>query len=75
MISINGFNIVGVPWGNKCPNMSLVLLIHPNNINLIHKVRARISWSVRCLVLVKMYGNNPKKLFVRILRNNDIRIK
>jgi len=30
--------------------------------------------SVRCLVLVKMYGNNPKKLFVRIIRNSDVRI-
>ena len=30
--------------------------------------------SVRCLVLVKMYGNNPKKLFIRIIRNRDVRI-
>jgi hypothetical protein len=27
-----------------------------------------------CLVLVKMYGNSPKKLFVRIVRNRDVRM-
>ena len=37
-------------------------IIHPNNINLIHRGRAAVSVSVRCLVLVKMYGNKPKKL-------------
>jgi hypothetical protein len=52
----------------------LVFLIHPNNINLIHKGRAKVSVSVRCLVLVKMYGNSPRKLFVRIIRNNDVRM-
>jgi hypothetical protein len=41
--------------------MWLVFFIHPNNINLIHKGRARVNVSVRCLVLVKMYGNNPRK--------------
>ena len=30
--------------------------------------------SVWCLVLVKMYGNNPRKLFVKIVRNNDVRV-
>jgi hypothetical protein len=30
--------------------------------------------SVRCLVLVKMYGNSPRKLFARINRNSDVRI-
>jgi hypothetical protein len=33
-----------------------------------------ISVSVRCLVLVKMYGNNPVKLFVKIIRNREVRI-
>jgi hypothetical protein len=72
MITINGINIVGVPWGTRCSNMWFAFLIHPNNINLIHRGRAKVSVSVRCLVLVKMYGNNPKKLFVRIIRNNDV---
>ena len=74
MITINGINMVGAPWGTKCSNTWLVFLIHPNNKNLIHKGRARVSVSVRCLVLVKIYGNNPKKLFVTIIRNNDVRM-
>ena len=43
-------------------------MIHPNNINLIHKGRARVSVSVKCLVLVKIYGNSPRKLFVKIIK-------
>ena len=49
-------------------------VIHPNNINLIHRGRAAISVSVRCLALVKMHGNNRRKLFVKIMRNNDVRL-
>jgi len=54
--------------------MWLVFLIHPNNINLIHRGRSKVSASVRCLVLVKTYGNNPTNLFVRIMRNSDVRM-
>ena len=54
--------------------MWLVFLFHPNNINLTHSGRAKGCVSVRCLVLVKMYGNNPGKLFVRIIRNSEVRI-
>ena len=64
----------GVPWGTRCSNMWLVFLIHPNNINLIHKGRARVNVRIRWLVLVKMYGNNPRKLFIRIIRNRDVRM-
>jgi len=74
IITINGINMVGVPWGTRCSNMWLVFLIHPNNMNLIHKGKARVSVRIRCLVLVKMYGNNPKKLFIRIMRNRDVRM-
>jgi hypothetical protein len=74
IITINGINIDGVPWGTRCSNMCLVFLIHPNNINLIHKVRARVNVRVRCLVLVKMCGNNPRKLFIKIIRYNDVRM-
>jgi len=52
--------------------MWLAFLIHPNNINLIHKGRARVNVSVKYLVLVKVYGNNPRKLFVMIIRNSDV---
>jgi len=37
---MNGINIIGVPDGIKCANIICVLLIHPNNINLIHSGRA-----------------------------------
>jgi hypothetical protein len=55
MITINDISIVGVPCGTGCSNMWLVFLIHTNNINLIHKGRAKVSVSVRCLVLEKKY--------------------
>jgi hypothetical protein len=42
---MNGISTVGVPWGTRCSNMWLVFLIYPNNINLIHKGRARVSVS------------------------------
>jgi hypothetical protein len=74
MITVIGINTADVPNGTKCSNMWLVFLIRPNNINLIHRGRAKFSVSVMCLVLVKMYGNNPRILFVTIIRNNDVRI-
>jgi len=67
VITINGINMVGVSWGTRCSHIWLVFLIHLNNINLTHKGRARVSVRVKCLVLVKIYGNSPKKLFVRII--------
>lgn len=49
-------------------------MIHPNNINLTHNGKASVRVNVRCLVLVKMYGNNPRKLFIRIIRNREVRM-
>jgi len=54
--------------------MWLVFLMHMNNNNLSHSAMAKGSVSVRSLVLVKMYGNNPRKLFVKIKRNSEVRI-
>jgi hypothetical protein len=54
MITINGINIVGVFWGTRCGGF---FLIHPNNRNLTHSGKAKVSVSVERLVLVKMYGN------------------
>jgi hypothetical protein len=51
-----------------------VFLIYPNNINFTHSGRAKISVRVMCLVMVKMYGNNPTKLFVKVTRNSEVRI-
>ena len=43
MITINAINIFGVPCRIKCSNIWLVFLNHPNNINLIHRGRAKFS--------------------------------
>jgi len=48
IITINGINIDGVPWGTSCSNIWLVFLIHRNNINLIHKGRANTRAAPGC---------------------------
>jgi hypothetical protein len=37
IITMNCISMVGVPCGIRCSNMRSVFLIHPNNINLIHR--------------------------------------
>jgi hypothetical protein len=59
---IQSINVVGVPWGTRFSNMWLVFLIHPKSMNLTHSGRASVSMSVRCLVLVKMCGNNHSNM-------------
>lgn len=73
--TINGIKIVGVPWGIRWINICFVLLIHPKSMKPNHKGNARERVIVICLVLVKMYGNNPKKLLKRINLNKEIKIK
>ena len=51
MITINDSSMVDVPWGTWCSNLWLMFLIHPNNINIIHRGKTKVSVSVRCLVL------------------------
>ena len=67
MMTINDINIDVFPCGTRCSNMWLVFSIHPNSININHIGRARVSVSVRCLVLVKMYGNSPRKFLLKLL--------
>lgn len=50
-------------------------MIHPKSMKPNHKGNARERVIVMCLVLVKMYGNNPKKLLKRINLNKEIKIK
>ena len=45
--------------------------IHPNNINISHRDRAKVSVRVRCLVVVKTHGNNVRKLFIKIISGED----
>lgn len=70
--TIKGIKIFGVPWGTKWINIWLVILIHPNIISLSHKGKANDKLITKWLVLVKMYGNNPKKLLIIININNEI---
>lgn len=74
MTTMNGISIVGVPCGTKCSNMWFVFLIHPNNINLTHNGSASVSVRVRWLVLVNTYGNSPRKLFIKIIRNSEVKM-
>jgi hypothetical protein len=73
--TIKGIKTGGVPCGTKWANICFVLLIHPKNIKLNQRGRANDSVRVMWLVLVKMYGNRPKKLLKRINVNNEINIK
>jgi threonine/homoserine efflux transporter RhtA len=51
--TMKGISGVGVPWGTGCSNMWFMFLIHPNNINVTHRGRARVSVNTKCLVLVQ----------------------
>jgi hypothetical protein len=41
--------------------MWFVLLIHPNIMKLTHKGSASVSVIVKCLILLKIYGNKETK--------------
>lgn len=47
----------------------MVWLIHPYNINEIHRGSLSAKVIVICLEAVKMYGNSPIKLFTIIKKN------
>ena len=73
--TIKGISTPGVPCGTKWQNICWVLLIHPYNIKLNHNGSLKERVNVKCLDLVKIYGNNPKKLLKRIIVNKLIKIK
>lgn len=73
--TIKGINTLGVPLGTKWVNIILVFLNHPNSIMDNHKGKAMVREKVKCLVLVKIYGISPKKLFIRININKETVIK
>jgi len=54
--------------------MWFVFLIYPNKISFTRNGSAGVSASFRCLVLVKMYGNSPTKLFISIIRDSKVRM-
>lgn len=51
---INKIKIIGVPWGTKWINISLVLLIHPKIKKVNQKGKAKVKFKIKCLVLVKI---------------------
>lgn len=73
--TIKGIKTGGVPWGTKWANICFVLLIHPKNIKLNHRGNAKDRVKVIWLVLVKIYGNKPKKLLKTIKVNKEINKK
>jgi hypothetical protein len=72
--TMKGIRGAGVPWGTKCSNMWFMFLIHPNSMNVTHSGSARVSVRTRCLVLVNTYGNSPRKLFIKIMVNREMKI-
>jgi len=54
--------------------MWFVFLIQPNKMNLTRNGSAGVSASFRSLVLLKMYGNSPTKLFISIIRDSEVRM-
>lgn len=73
--TMKGINAGGVPWGTKCANIWIVLLIHPKIIKLIQRGKANVNVIDKCLVLVNTYGNNPKKLLNKIIENSEMKIR
>jgi hypothetical protein len=72
--TMKGIRTAGVPCGTKWANICCVWLIHPYTIKLSHKGRAKARVKAKWLELVKIYGNNPKKLLNRIIENREIKI-
>lgn len=54
--------------------MWFVFLIHPNKMNLTRNSSAGVSASFRCVILVKMYGNSPSKVFISIIKDSEVRM-
>lgn len=73
IITMKGIRGPGVPEGTICANMWAVLLIQPKIMNAPHKGKAKARVRAMCLGEVKIYGNSPIKLFIRINKNMEIR--
>jgi hypothetical protein len=72
--TMNGINTLGVPCGTRWISMWFVFLIHPNSMNPSQRGSAKDRVSTMCLVLVKMYGNNPRKLLNMIMENSEMKM-
>ena len=63
--------IVGVPIGTKWQNIWFVLFKNPNKIKVNQRGKAKLRENTKCLDLVKIYGNNPRKLLSRMKINKE----
>ena len=53
--------------------MCFVWFNQPNIINANHKGRLKVKVRAMCLEAVKIYGNNPIKLFIKIKTNSAMK--
>jgi hypothetical protein len=65
----------GVPCGTRWANICLEKLTQPTSIKDSHIGRARVKVTTIWLVLVKIYGNKPIKLLVRIKMSKLVKTK
>lgn len=70
--TIKGISPAGVPLGTIWANIWVVLFTHPYTIKASHRGRANPRVRVRCLDEVKIYGNKPIKLLVKIKKNKVV---
>lgn len=71
--TINGIRKEGVPWGIIWLNIWFILLNHRNINNENHIGNDIDIAKIKCLELVKIYGNNPIKLLIKINKNIEIK--
>ena len=74
IITINGIKAAGVLWGTRWANICFEWLIQPNNIKESHNGAASVRVKIKCLELVKIYGNSPKKLLDTIIKNRAMNL-
>lgn len=72
--TMKGIKIVGVPWGVKWEKKSLIKCQILNSIIEIHIDSDSAKENLKCLEAVKIYGNKPIVLLIRINRNKLINI-
>lgn len=72
--TIKGIKIGGVPWGVKWEKKSLIKYQILNNIIEIHTDNDNAIENLKCLEAVKIYGNRPIVLLIRINKNKLINI-
>lgn len=72
--TINGIRIGGVPWGVRWEKKSLIKYQILKSIIEIHIDNDNDKEKLKCLEAVKIYGNNPIRLLIRIKVNKLIKI-